>query len=230
MNHSKGLMPVIICSCIVAAVYLVVAFAIPFLWTPTYWVAFAFGWLAIIVAIVTNLYAVRASTTARGVVYRSSLSVISIAYLIVAAAVSLAFMAFSLAPIWVVVLIQVLLIAACVAVLVGLASATSHIEDGEQVTRYETSFIKSMRTQAQAFLTLAVTPELRRSVERVSDALRYADPVATPASGAIDQEIAGLMGSLQEALMTQNETAAIALCSQIEDALKRRAAIVIATK
>ncbi|MEI3376535.1 MAG: hypothetical protein V8R08_01605 [Coriobacteriales bacterium] len=139
-------------------------------------------------------------------------------------------MAFSLAPIWVVVLIQVLLIAACVAILVATASAASHIEDGEQVTRYETSFIKSMRTQAGAFEALAVSPEVRRSVELVGDALRYADPVATPASGAIDQEIAGLMGSLQEALVTQNETVAIALCAQIEGALKRRAAIVIATK
>lgn len=230
MNHTKGLMPVIICSCIVAAVYVIVAFAIPFLWTPTYWVAFAFGWVAIIVAIATNLYVVRASTTARGVVYRSSLSAVSIMYLIVAAAVSLAFMAFSLAPIWMVVLVQALLIAACVAILVGLASATSHIEDGEAVTRYQTSFIHNMRMQAEAFEALAVTPEARRCVERVADGLRYADPVANSASAAVDQEIAGLMGSLQDALTAQNELAAIALCSQIEDAIKRRAAIVIASK
>lgn len=230
MNQNKGLIPVIVCSCIVAVVYLAVVFAVPFLWTPSYWVAFWFGWASILVAILANLYAVRASAKASGVVYRSSLSAVSIAYLIVATVVTFVFMALGFVPIWLVVLVQVLLMAICIAVLFGLASAVSHIEDGEAATRYETAFIKNMRMQSEAFEAVAATPESKMAVKRIVEAFRYADPVANPATGAVDQEIAGLMGALQSALQAQDDEACAVLCARIDSAIKQRAAIAIATR
>ena len=230
MNQSKGLTPIIICSAIVAVVYLVVALFIPFLRTPSYWVAFGFGWAAILVAIATNVYMVKASNTVQGILYRSSLSIISIIYLIVATIVSLGFMAVAVAPIWLVILIQVVLAAICAVVVVAGAQAASHIESGEAVTKQEISFIKNMRMQVNALEPLAKTSEVKCAVASFAEALRYTDPVTNPALYDFDQELAGLVAALRNALLAQDDAQALTLCERAKEAIARRAAVAVSLK
>ena len=230
MNQGKGLTPIIVCSVIVAVVYLAVALLIPFLKTPSYWVAFSFGWIAILVAIAINVYVVKTSNTVQGVLYRSPLWIVSIIYLIVATIVSLGFMAVAFAPIWLIVLIQVVLAAVCAVVVIAGAHTASHIQSGEAATEQETAFIKSMRAQVNALEALAKTPEVKRAVASFAEALRYTDPITNPALYDFDQELAGLVAALRDALLAQDDPRALSFCAQAKEAIERRAAIVISLK
>lgn len=230
MNQSKGLTPVIVCTGIIAAVYLVVAFAVPFLWTTSYWVAFGFGWLALAITVVANVYMVNSSQTSKGVLYRSSMSVISITYLIIAAVLTLVFMALGFVPIWIIVVVQVVLAAVCVAFLVMSEQTASHIEAGEAATAYSTSFIKSLRAEVDSFVPMTMTPEAAQAVTALADKLSYTDPVSHPALAAVNQEIASLVSMVREALIAHDDQAVVALCDQASRAVERRAAIAITLK
>lgn len=230
MNQNKGFTPIVICGVIVAVVYLVVALFVPFLRTPSYWVAFGLGWIAILLAFAINMYTIRTANTAQGVLYRSSLWAVSVVYLVVATIVSLGFMAAALAPIWSVILAHVLLAAVCIVVVVAGAHTASHIESGEMATKQEIAFIKGMRARVNGLAPLAKTPEAKQAVTSLAETLRYTDPVDSPSLYVADQEIAELVAALSNALLAQDNEQTLNLCTQAKEAIERRATMAISLK
>lgn len=230
MDQGKGIIPVVISCLVVAVVFAVVSFAVPFARNETYWIAFAFAWVSIVVAFGANLYVVLTAHSAKSVVYRASISVISILYLIAAAVVSLVFMANSSLPSWILIVIQVVLLALCLLSLIGGAGGASMVESGEAATRASTSFIQSMRMQANGALPFARNDETRRALTGLSEKLRFTDPMSSPATEMVDQQIANSMARVNASLQSGDDAQVQAMCAQMLVLIDEREAICRSTK
>lgn len=224
MNRSKGILPIVASALIVAVVFLVIILAVPLYRGPLYWTAVAFGVLAIVVALVANLYVVLSSHSTRSALYRVSVSTVGIIYMVVACAVSFIFMLMPMAPLWVLIVVQVVLLALCLAGVIAGGSAASAIERGEQATYAATSTIATLRAQAESLKSFAQDPATREALKKVADELRFADPVSSPATAPCDQQLLTYMGQLASALQAGDANQVQYICSQMSVVIAQRAA------
>ncbi len=116
--------------------------------------------------------------------------------------------------------LQVVLLAVTAWKLLAIGAAKEMIDDGGAGTKAATSAWKLLQADAEAVLPLA-TPESRREVEGVVEAIRYADPVSVPEVSALEEEIRSQIVRLKELASEKKEVSAV--CQDIRDAVRDRA-------
>ena len=230
MNNSKGIVPIAIAWFIIAALFLVVAFVAPFDRASTFWIAFAFACLAIVVALGMNLFVIMTSRSMTSALYRASIPAISIGYLLAALIVSLMFMGFTDLPSWLLIIIQVGLLAFGLLGLIGSQAGAALVENGEVATRAQTSAIASLRTQANSVLPFVQDAETRKALSGLCDKLRYTDPVSSPATAIIDQQLMTSMAQLNAAMQTADTYQVQQICANMMLYIDQREAVCRSTK
>ena len=230
MDKNRGILPVVGACAIVAVVFLVLVLAVPLYHGDVYWTGVAFGWVAIAVALASNLFVVFSSRSTQSALYRTSVSTVSILYVVVACGISFVFMLMPTSPAWLLVVIQVILLALCLAGLIGGGGAASIIERGEEATRAQTAAIATLRMQADALKNFGLDSNTRKALDTLCDELRYADPVSTPATISCDQRLGSYMAQLGTALQNGDGALARELCSQMGVIIRERAALCRSTK
>lgn len=230
MQEDRNIIPIVMVCAVVAVVFLLVALLVPFDRTSTFWAAFVFGLMALAVALAANLYVAVGSRSLRSAFYRVSISTISIVYLMAAIIVSLIFMAASTLPIWPLILIQAILLALCALGLIGGNSVAGMVEGGEAATQQQTSVIRDLRMHVQALETTPQDPNARAALKKLSDELRYTDPVSTPECASYDQQLLMDMGRLNAAVETENGETTEQLSACMCATIAQRAAVCRASK
>ncbi len=224
MNRSKGILPIVASALIVAVVFLVIILAVPLYRGTLYWTAVAFGGIAIVVALLANLYVVLSSRSTKSALYRISVSTVGIVYMVVACAVSFIFMLMPMAPLWILIVVQVILLALCLAGVIAGGSAANTIERGEEATSIATSTIATLRAQADSLKSFAQDPPTRQALKKVADELRFADPISSPATAPCDQQLLAYISQLASALQAGDTNQVQYICSQMSVVIAQRAA------
>lgn len=183
---------------IVLIVFTVIAFAAPFEKTPVFWVSFVFGLLAICFQIPLWNKALGGETL-KSKFLGFPILYIGMAYLIIQLIASIIMMAVPGMPLWIVIIIDVIILAiACVLATSGGVARTA-IEETEEKIQAKTSFIKGLKADVDILLSKETDTEVKEALKKLSDELRYSDPMSDSALESIEAEISDKLISVSSA-------------------------------
>ena len=201
---------------IVLIVFAVIAFAVPFEKTHVFWVSFVFGLLAICFQIPLWNRALSRETL-KSKFLGFPVLYIGIAYLIVQLIVSIIMMAVPGIPLWIVIILNVVILAiACSLVISGDVARTA-IEETEEKVKAKTSFIKGLKADLAILLSKETDIEVREALKNLSDEIRYSDPMSSSALEDIETEISEKLKSV----VTAGDSKVIVI-SEISGLIKQR--------
>ena len=183
---------------IILVVFAVVAFVAPFEKTPVFWVSFVFGLLAICFQIPLWNKALSGETLKSKFLGFPVLH-IGIAYMIIQLIVSIIMMAVPGIPLWIAIIADVVILAISCALVTSGGVARTAIEETEGKIQAKTSFIKSLKADVDILLSKETDSEVRDALRKLSDEIRFSDPMSNNALDNIEAEISDKLISVSAA-------------------------------
>lgn len=208
---------------VVFVVFTVAAFAIPFRKTGVFWLSYIFGVVAIVAQAYVMTVAFAGQTSLKSKFYGFPVARVGIVYLVVQLILSLVCMALAaILPIWVAILADVVVLGAAAVGLVATDTMREEIQRQDTVLQKDVSAMRAMQSMARSLVSQCGDPALRAELEKLSEALRYSDPVSSDAVTEAEAELKGLLDELQKAVVEQAYGAAGTLCRQAAAVLGER--------
>ena len=183
---------------IVLIVFAVIAFAAPFEKTPVFWVSFVFGLLAICFQIPLWNEALGGETLKSKFLGFPVLH-IGVAYLIIQLIVSIIMMAVPGIPLWIAIVVDVVILAITCAFVTSGGVARTAMEETEEKVQLKTSFIKCLKADVDILLSKETDSEVKEALRKLSDEIRFSDPMSNNALEGIEAEISDKLISISEA-------------------------------
>ena len=208
---------------VLAVVYHVLIFALPFEKTP----AFFISWLFTLAAFGAQVYVIRTAFF-RGVGIKSKLygfpiARIGLMYLAVQVVLGFLFMALgTILPFWLPLVLSVLLLGAAA---IGLIVADAVREEVErQDGKIETDGKRMRKFQALAAMLArdGRVPEARELLQKLAEQFRFSDPVSSEAIREIEDILADDLAQLQDAVALLDTRKTLELCRKTEADLAKR--------
>ena len=169
---------------IVLVVFAVVAFVAPFEKTPVFWVSFVFGLLAICFQI-PLWNKVLSGETLKSKFLRYPMLHVGISYLLIQLIVSIIMMAVPGIPLWIAIIVDVIILSA--------------IEKTEEKIQVKTSYIKKIKADVDTLLSKETDTEVKKALRKLSDEIRFSDPMSNSALEDIEAEISQKLISVSTA-------------------------------
>lgn len=178
-------------------VFNVLAFVLPLPISPAFLIAYFCTLVMFITFAVTAARIFKKDTQAQSVLLGWPVLKVAYTALLIQA---IAFFAIAAAglflPVWLVIILEVLYLAGAFVCLLMRDTARATVVHNEQAMQDSTALIKKLRAQAKGLAASNPRPELKADFEKLYEALRYADPVSSPATAQCETEIEALMGAL----------------------------------
>lgn len=205
----------------VCAAFCVLAFAIPFVKNAVFWLAFAFGVVAIAVQFYSFPKAFGSGESVKSKFYGFPIVNLTVIYLVAQLVLSLLFMALAKwAPVWVEVVVCALLL---LAALVGFVAADAMREEIQRQDAGIQKSVGNLRALQSRVRTLAgMDSGVSAQLAELSDAFRFSDPVSSDATVPLEKELAVMVDELQTAVSDGDDAAAAALCRRCSATLAER--------
>lgn len=230
MKQGDGIKVVMI-SCAIAAIALnIIVFAVPFIHGAVFWLSYLFLWIGIAVVAGSNLYLYHRAMTTKSGLYRTSIVATGLIYLMAVCIACLVFMMQPLTPLWIEIVVQTAMLAVCLLMMLGGGAGAGLVDRDEQRTAQSTAMMESIKQQAENAVTFASTPDAKREAAALAEALKYSDPVSTPASLAYEQQIMGIVSQISGRTASGDLAGTKSLCAQARNLLERRNAVCLSSK
>lgn len=211
---------------VVLVIYNVISFAIPFKHTPTFWGAYAFGMIAILLQIGIVLLAANGAETLRKKVYAFPVFRMGIIYLAVQLGVSLVFSVIANFaknfPGWIIYVVSVIVLGVFIILVLLTDTAKEEIIKLEEEEERQTVQVKTFRINIDSIMRRADDKELQKALEKLSDTAKYSDPVSCEELYAIESEITDKIGELGSLVRAGENDEAKTLTEQIIDLFEDR--------
>ena len=213
--------PVIIA--IVLAVYLVLAFVIPFAKTAVFWFSLLFTVIAFAAQVYVLKIAFDKGEPVRSKFYGFPLARLGLIYAVVQIVVSFIFMALAaVCPGWVCLSVCVLLLAAAAVGLISAEIVRDEVERQDVQLKADVSAMRALQSLSSSLPALCADAEAKAELEKLAEAFRFSDPVSKPALAESEAELAGMMNELQAAVVDGDVTAVTDLCRRVSARLAER--------
>lgn len=217
-NASRGIIMLVI----LLAVFSVIAFVIPFPKNTVFWIAYVCG----VFAILFQLYIFKSSfgkKDARSRFYGFPIARLGIYYLAVQLIVSIIEIALSkLLPTWVVILINVLILAVALIGCITTETMRDEIAAQDVKLKKSVSSMRELQSLTASLVNQTNDAELKKSLQKVADEFRYSDPLTSDKTSALEEDMHSQIGDLQQALVDGDVDGAKTLCSKLLDCLRER--------
>ena len=209
---------------IVLVVYNVLAFAIPFPKNGCFWAAWVFGLVAILAQAAFLLLAFQHGEGARSKFYGFPVARVGVVYLCVQLALSFLFMglAFVKCPAWIPVVLSVILLAAAALGLIVTDAVRDEVERQDSKRRADTLGMKKLYAAVAACADRCADPELKKPVQKLAEALRYADPVSSEATREAENTLRMYLVDLESAVDAADAGKIKSACAAMTSALADR--------
>ncbi len=211
---------------VVLVIYNVISFAIPFKHTPTFWGAYAFGMIAVLLQLGIVLLAANGAETLRKKVYAFPVFRMGIIYLAVQLGVSLVFTVaanfIENFPGWIIYVISVIVLGVFIILVLLTDTAKEEIIKLEEEEERQTVQVKTFRINIDSIMRRAEDKDLLKLLEKLSDTARYSDPVSCEELYAIESEITDKIGELGTVVKAGDVSYAKDLTEQIIDLFEDR--------
>ena len=197
--------------------------------TPVFWISYGFMCLAFIVQITSMFLALR-TLEVESVFMGIPLASLSFYYFFAAVFAGAVFMVFQIAPIKLVVIIQVLILAAYVVVALLALMSREVVQDTNDTLKEKVAAIKTLNVDVDVLILQVSDPALKKALRKVSETVKYSDPISTEAVADIEAQIMQSMNALRVCIENDNNEEAIATCKDVEVLFLQRNSLLKATK
>lgn len=202
-------------------IYNVISFAIPFKHTSTFWGAYIFGMVAIILQIGIIILAANGAETLRKKVYAFPVFRMGLIYLAVQLGVSLVFTMLANFienfPGWIIYVVSVIVLGVFVILVLLTDTAKDEIIKLEEEEERQTIQIKTFRINIDSLMRRVDDKDLLKVLEKLSDTAKYSDPVSCEELYDIENEITDKIGQLGELIKANDVEQAEALAEETID-------------
>lgn len=183
---------------IVLIVFAVVAFAVPFEKTTVFWASFVFGLLAICFQIPLWNKALSGETL-KSKFLGFPVLYVGISYLIIQLIVSIIMMAVPGIPLWIAIIVDVIILAFACGFVTSSGVARTAIEETEEKIQAKTTFIKGLKADVDILLSKEADTEVKEALKKLSDEIRFSDPMSNSVLEGIEAEISDKLMSVSSA-------------------------------
>lgn len=133
--------------------------------------------------------------------------VVSSALALLTAVCGLVFINVAAIPTWVGTLVLSVLLAFDAACCLGVRAAAAHVEAVDEATERVTGVVTQLRTRADALAACVADAQEKAAVGRVTDALRFADPVSNDLTAGADVSLQAAFAEFEQAVCTHGADA-----------------------
>lgn len=209
----------IIALTVVLALYILIAFLIPFIHTATFWVSFMFTLIAFCVVAASIYIAFVKNPDAKSRFYGFPIAKLGVIYGVVQLIAGFIFMALGVwIPVWVAVLVYAIALGSVAIGLISADAVREEIQRQDVKLKKDVSFMRNLQSKVCQMATQCDAPELKSFAEDI----RYSDPVSSDALGDIEQELAAAVEELQAAVVDGDSESVAQLCRKASAVLSER--------
>ncbi len=208
---------------IVLAVFILVAFFIPFVRNAVFWVALGFGAFAILIQLFVADSAFHDMTSATRNYYGFPVARIGLVYMLAQIALSFASMAFAaVIPVKYEILLFLLVFATAAVGYLGADTMRGEIERMDSKLSVETSRIRKLRAATAPLAERCQDEAARKAVWEVADAFRFSDPVSSKATIEIEDDLENAVAGLRFQITKGRTEEIVNTCRDISALLQER--------
>ena len=200
----------------------VIAFAVPFVKSSVYWVAYMFGVIAILVQIPVMKIAFGNANNVRSRFYGFPVARIGVIYSVVQVALSLLFMGISgLVPIWIPIVLFIFILGLSSIGLIATDATRDEIEKQDKEIVKDVTFMRNIQSKMNTLVSQCKDEEVKKVVANLAEEIKYSDPVSSESIRDIERELNYSIEDLQRAIVDNDENA-VELCQKATDILIER--------
>ena len=208
---------------IILVVYLVLAFAIPFVKTGAFWLSLLFTVIAILTQLHALSYAFDKGVPPKSRFYGYPIARVGIIYLIVQLAAGFTLMTLAaIAPGWLALIVFAIILVAAALGLITMGGVRDEIIRQDTVLKKDTSLMRGLQAKSNVLVNLTSAPELKGELQKLAEKLRFSDPVSNEALAGIEAELSACMDELRTAVAGGEIAAALSLCKRAGELLEER--------
>ena len=217
-NASRGIITLVI----LLVAFSVIAFVIPFPKNTVFWIAYVCG----IIAILFQIYIFKSSfgkSEARSRFYGFPIARLGLYYLVIQLVVSIIEIALSkFIPVWVVVLINVLILAVALIGCITTETMRDEIALQDVKLKQSVSNMRELQSLTASLVNQADDDELKKSLQKVTDEFRYSDPLTSERTADMEADMKNRIRDLQQAIAEGDIEGAKSLCGKLLACLRER--------
>ena len=197
---------------IILAIYFVVfnviVFVIPFRRNDVFWIAYVFSTLTLLGYVAANIVAFFNADTLKRVFMGVPIVKIAFRCLVIQLILCALLMIVSLfadIPVWVAVIPCLLILAFAVTAVIKADWAREIIEKIDVKSAEESRFMHQLRADLESLVPLASDSVLKQKVEKLSEEVRYSDPVSIPGLQDLELRMESCFTVLKQAVHTGSD-------------------------
>ena len=208
---------------IVLVLYLVLILAIPFVKNAVYWLSFGFTLAAFVVTGAAGYIGVVRQEDAKSRFYGFPVAKIGLVYGAAQLVLGLAVMALaSWTPVWLAAVVYVLILGAACLGLIAADTVVEQIHIQDAKLRKDVSLMRSLQSKLNQLASQCDNPDAASALKKLSEELRYSDPVSSAALTEIERDLTAAVEELQAAVIDSDSTAIKQLCRKTSALLAER--------
>ena len=160
----------------------------------------------------------------------SSLASLSLYYFFAAIFVGAVFMFFQNAPFKLALVLQILILAIYVVIAIMALMSRNVVQDVNDNLKENVEAIKTLVVDVDVFIPQVNDPSLKKSLKKLSETIKYSDPMSNAAVADIEEQIMQTVNELRINIENSRNAEAIQTCKDIEVLFMQRNSLLKATK
>lgn len=194
-----------------------------------FWMSYVFMCLAFIVQFISMFMAFKSVET-ESAFMGIPLASLSLYYFFAAIFAGAVFMFFQIASFKLSLIIQVLILAIYAVVALIALISRDVVQDVNDNVKQNVETIKTMNVDVDILIPQVSDPNLKKALKKLSDTVRYSDPMSNNAVADIEQQINQGMNALRVYVENSNNSEAVQACKDLEVLFMQRNSLLKATK
>ena len=224
MKLSKNAVRILLLAGIALVCFNVIAFVLPVPKNGTFWVSYVFGMLAILLQLAVIKVAFKGTESIKSRFYGFPIARVGVVYLI--CQILLSFTAMALAafvPFWIPMVIFILMLGAAAAGCIAAEAVREKIERSDQKLAEDVRMMRSLQSKMSTLVSQSECGgDLQKELEAFAEDLKYSDPVSSPATEQLEDELYFLIEDLQKAVANNETASARTICKKAKGVLAER--------
>ena len=224
MNGKKVQIRGLIILGIIAAAYSIAVFALPFpKGNAVFWLSYLFTLAALGAQVYVMRVAFSRGRDTRSRFYGFPIARVGVSYLMTQLMLGLLFMGRArIVPVWLPVVVYTVLLGAAAIGFIAADVMRDEIERQDVKLKKDVACMRALQSKTAAMARLAQDDQVRRALERLSEDLRFSDPVSSESLADIEADLAACVDELYQAVTDGGHENTLALVQRAETILAER--------
>ena len=223
MNESKTGLRGLLILAVIALVYSVAVFILPFPKGAVFWLSYLFTLAALGAQVYVMRVAFSKGRDTRSKFYGFPIARIGVTYLMAQLILGLLFMTRArIIPVWLPLVLYIVLLGASAVGFITADVMRDEIERQDVQLKKDVASMRALQSKTASMVRLAQDDRVRRALERFSEDLRFSDPVSSESLADIEAGLAACVDELHQAVADGDHENALALVQKAETVLVER--------